>query len=503
MNSSDSEKRARQLLQQADALAAQGRWSESVHLLEQTLERWPFLADSWYNLGLRRRRIGLPIEALEAYQRALDHAASSPEEIHLNRGVILAEDLLRHAEAEREYRQALQLAPGYPPALLNLANLCEDDGRRQEARALYAEILAGDPHHHEALARFVNCSEIDDPRDPLIVRLQEALQLSALPAAAAASLGFALGRALDATRQYTEAWRVYAAANAASRASAPRGVARYDRVAHEALITQIIEVCSESFLERLTDASPAAGTDNRGLVMICGMFRSGSTLVEHLLAGHPRVMAGGELDWLPALVRDELSPFPTSIRSLDASRVAAFGARYLAKRSAVFPQADVLSDKRPDNFLYLGLARAMLPRTRFVHTRRHPLDNCLSVWFLHLDHGMSYATDLLDIGHYYLQQERLMSHWRRVLGDSVGSVDYDALVHQPRTQMQSLLEHCGLDWDDRCLDPRNSESRVGTASVWQVRQPLYQRSSGRWHHYAQQLAPLRAMLEASGVDLGA
>lgn len=488
------------LIQQSDALAADGRIIESIEMLEQALERCPSLADSWYNLGLRRRWAGRPEQALEAYQRALEYGAAGAEEIHLNRGVIFAEDLFRYADAEREYRAALQLAPEYIPALMNLANLREDEGKRNEARALYEHVLAVDYSNYEALARLVNCSEIEHPNDPLIERIRRALVTAGVTAAARASLGFSLGRALDAAGDYHGAWTAYASANLASKQSAPRDVAPYNRALHERLIDDVISICNESFLSEVSVGAPAEMPESR-LLMICGMFRSGSTLVEHLLAGHPLVTSGGELDWLPSLIRQELAPFPTTLRRIDASRMAALARRYLDKRDRVFPQARVLTDKRPDNFLYLGVARAMFPMAKIVHTRRHPLDNCLSVWCLHLDHGMSYATDLLDIGHYYLQQERLMAHWRSVLGTSLHSVDYDVLVAEPRGELRKLLSHCGLDWNDRCLDPRNSSARVSTASVWQVRQPLYKSSSGRWRNYADQLSPLRAMLSSHGIQL--
>lgn len=501
MSSDHSERLAARMLSQADALAADGRMSESVEVLEQALERWPFLADTWFNLGLRRRRLGRVYEALDAYQRALEYGAQDPEEIHLNRGVIFAEDLMRFSDAEREYRASLKLSPNYAPALLNLANLWEDEGRRDESRALYQQILESDPTHSEALARLVNCSLIESANDPLIARLKRSLTTTGITAIERASLGFALGRALDAVGQYSKAWEAYAAANAASRASAPIGTLPYDRSAHERLIDQIIEIFDESFFRQIHSPESASLAKDPDLVLICGMFRSGSTLVEQLLAGHPLVTAGGELDWLPSMVRDELAPFPISLKSVGSERVATLSERYRKKRELTFPQARTLTDKRPDNFLYLGLARALFAKARFVVTRRHPLDNCLSVWFLHLDHRMSYGTDLLDIGHYYLQQEKLVSHWRRVLGSSLFSVDYDSLISDPESELRPLLHHCGLNWNARCLDPRNSSGRASTASVWQVRQPLYRSASGRWKNYARQLEPLRQMMSSSGIRL--
>jgi tetratricopeptide (TPR) repeat protein len=483
------------MLAEADALERTGRLEESVRLLERALGQWPALTDGWYNLGLRRRHLGRPLEALDAYREALERGVSGPEDVHLNRGVIYADDLQRFDDAEREYLAALRIAPRYVPALLNLANLREDEGRRAAARELYDRALAADPSQPEPLARLANATAFTDPTDPLIGRLRRTLEGRGLPPDARASLGFALGRALDAVGDYDAAWDAYAAANRDSRASAPRGTPRYDRGAHARFIDRIIATFGAGFATR-SGGVPAAG-ETAALVLVCGMFRSGSTLAEQVLAAHPRVTSGGELPWLPQLAEPAaaLARFPESFAGADRARIAALAARYAAQRAATFPQADVLTDKRPDNFLYLGLAHAMFPGARIVHTRRDPLDNCLSVWFLHLDHGMAYATDLLDAAHYYLQQERLMAHWHRRFGAAIHAFDYDAFVREPRSGLQRLLAHCGLGWDERCLRFHEAGGRVRTASVWQVRQPLYQASSGRWRNYAHRLGPLRAMLE--------
>jgi hypothetical protein len=159
-----------------------------------------------------------------------------------------------------------------------------------------------------------------------------------------------------------------------------------------------------------------------------------------------------------------------------------------------YPQAEVLTDKRPDNFLYIGLIKQLFPTARILHTQRNVLDNCLSVYFLHLSRAMPYALDLEDIAHWYRQYRRLMAHWKTLYGDDIHDVDYDALVANPRPQIESALTHCGLAWDDACLNFHATRSAVMTPSAWQVRQPLYQRSSGRWRHYERHLAGLRRAL---------
>jgi hypothetical protein len=155
-----------------------------------------------------------------------------------------------------------------------------------------------------------------------------------------------------------------------------------------------------------------------------------------------------------------------------------------------------VTDKRPDNFLHIGLIKMLFPEARIVHTVRHPLDVCLSNYFVHLDHSMPYALDLLDTGHYYREYRRLMAHWKALYGDQIFDFNYDEFVLDPCASIERLVAFCGLEWDPRCepVGAAGVGGAVKTASVWQVRQPVYRSSSGRWRNYARQLEPLREYL---------
>jgi hypothetical protein len=232
------------------------------------------------------------------------------------------------------------------------------------------------------------------------------------------------------------------------------------------------------------------------------MFRSGSTLAEQILGAHSRVAVGGEFAFLPTVVRTELAPFPTTMATLPQERLDALAGRYLEAVARLFPHGERVTDKRPDNFLYIGLIKSLFPDARIVHTVRDPLDNCLSIYFLHLDHGMSYALDLADIAHYYVQYRRLMAHWKTLYGADIFDLDYDALVREPRATIERLTQFCRLEWEDACLSFEQSAKAVKTASVWQVREPLYQRSSGRWRNYAAHIAQLQTYLREAGITTG-
>lgn len=462
-----------ELLQRAGAARALGQWAAAREAYESVLAHAPDLPNTWFNLGIVRRHMGDPDAALEAYAHAIRLGVAGAEEAHLNRAVIFTDDLLDAQSARLELVAALRVRPDFIPALLNLANLAEDFGRRDEAIALYERVLKIDPSAHEALARLANCVEVDSVEAPIIDRLRAALSDKDASSEERASLGFALGRALDAAAAYDAAFVAYQRANSDSRASgAP---VTYDRKAHEDLITRIIQTFP-------APATSVEGVDNPP-IFICGMFRSGSTLIERVLARHPKVTAAGEIGYFSSRVLPALQPFPEAVSASDSEHLQGLAQGYLQALQHALPNADRITDKRPDNFLYVGLIKTMFPSARIVHTTRNALDNCLAVYFLHLDRRMTYAFDLDDIGHYLAQERRLMAHWRDMYPDSIFDFDYDVFVQAPAASLEPLLAFCGLDWDEACLTPAESGGAVKTPSAWQVREAIYKRSSGRWKNY--------------------
>lgn len=475
-------------LRHASALRGAGRFEEAIAAYRALLAVEPELPDCWYNVGWMERRLERPEAALAAYAEALRYGVKGAEEVHVNRGVIYLDDLNRIEDAERAFHTALSINPQFAPALLNLANLQEDRGARAQAADLYERLLEIDPENWEGLARYVNTKAVFVREDALIARVEAALARPDLEPAARASLGFALGRALDLAHDHGGAFDAYTAANRASSASASADAPRYDPAAQEGYVDALIAAFSSA-------AAPYFDEETPPTIFICGMFRSGSTLLEQALAGHPRVTAGGEIPALPLLAR-QLTPFPASAAGMAPDRRREIADAYRAKVARLYPGADLLTDKRPDNFLLLGLAKLIFPTAKILHTVRDPVDTCLSTYFLHLDHRMSYARDLDNIAHYYQQYRRLMAHWKALYADDVRDFDYDRFVRAPRETLEPALQFCGLDWDERCLTFHERESLVRTASVWQVRQPLYQKSSGRAQAYAAYVAPLREALSA-------
>ncbi len=224
-----------------------------------------------------------------------------------------------------------------------------------------------------------------------------------------------------------------------------------------------------------------------------------------MLGAHPAVSAAGELDALMRLLaQPPLAPFPERSRDLTPAELSTVAGRYrewLLQRRPGCAGAVFVTDKRPDNFLLLGLIKSIFPRARIVHTRRHPMDTGLSIYSHHLNaERLPYSSSLAGIGHYVGQYRRLMLHWQQRFGTDIHAVDYESLVTDPRSQLQALLEFLGLPWDDACIDFHRQVGTVKTASYWQVRQPLHRRSAGRWQTYREQLRPLAQALRDAGID---
>jgi tetratricopeptide (TPR) repeat protein len=476
------------LVRTAQLHEQQGRLGDAITAYQELLRRWPDRPASWYNLGVLLRKARQFPAALACYQQAIARGISQPEEVHLNCGVVLSDYLHQYDAAEQELKRALAANPTYVPALLNLANLQEDLGRRAAALATYENILRIEPHNALALGRYANTTVFTKIDDPLVGRLQQELANPRAGAADRALLGFALGRALDSCGDYAAAFAAYESANRFSRASVPAEVSRYDRKAWEQFIDRIIAAFPTS-VTPVTTATP-----KQQVAFICGMFRSGSTLIEQLLAADPRFTSAGELDVLPHLVGQQLAGFPESVASRSAGQLARLANDYYRSLAQSFPNAGWITDKRPDNYLYIGLIKQLFPDARIVHTTRDPLDNCLSIFFLHLDPSLSYALDLSDIGHHYRQYARLMRHWKTLYGTDIIDVNYDTYVHDVATEARKLFGSLGLDWRGQT---RPQGGAVRTASVWQVREPIYQRSSGRAHNYTRQVSVLREEMQAT------
>lgn len=453
---------------------------QACECYQQFISAKPGVPNAYFNYAYNLKLIEEYEKSLENYQLALQYQVEQPEEVYLNMAVIYSDNLRQESQAKKALEKALSLNPEYTAAIYNLANLYEEEGDKHQASSLFQQVNQLQPDNYQALARLADVKSFTDADDVVIRQIQEALNLQNIEPSTRINLHFGLGKALDECGDYQQAFHHYTKANELNR----HEMASYDKKRQEEIISNNIALFSKRWFENLTPISEASP------VFICGMFRSGSTLTEQILASHPAITAGGEREFFPRLGSYKLTPYPEKVKCLSNAELTSMARDYLDELNQAFPQAQVITDKRPDNFLYLGLIKSLYPNAKIIHTTRNPLDNCLSVYFLRLGESMNYATDLDNTAHYYLQQERLMAHWKSLFPDTIYTISYDQIVAQPQLSIEKLLHFLELEWSEECLNFHLLKNRVKTASVWNVRRPLYKGSSGRWKNYQQYIDSL-------------
>ena len=308
------------------------------------------------------------------------------------------------------------------------------------------------------------------------------------------SAGFALGRVLDDQERHGEAFECYAEANALFRQSEAEAGRRFDANSLREQIDAIIRTCTADAIL----GQPDAAAPSELPVFIVGMPRSGTSLIEQIVASHSQVFGAGELMEIGRLatnLRDGVDARLPRGRPAEARRLAE---AHLYRLRTLGGGRSRVIDKMPDNIFELALIAALFPGARIIFSKRDPRDICLSCFF-HRFGGSSqlFSYDLLDCGRRYLEQQRLVAHWQQVLPLRMIEVEYEKLVADLETESRRLIAFIGLPWEAACLDFHRTDRAVLTASAWQVRQPLYTRSAGRWRAYQAHLAPLLHLLDAA------
>lgn len=431
------------------------------------------------------RTCNLLPQALDAAQRAV-MAAPQSADAHNALGESLRA-LDRPQEAMAAYDQAAKL-PGAAGGIaqINQSTLLSEQGHIGDAKALLGKILEA---HPRCVPAWYNLAELKTfaPGDPDIPRMAALLEpAGAQVVAERIAMNFALGKAHLDTGDSEVAFRHLHEGNRMKRATLS-----YDG----AVAAQHMQALKKAFPAALFKKLKGLGNASEAPVFVIGMPRSGTSLVEQILASHPQVHGAGELRAVQALV-DSVMGYPESLQGIGAEDLAKLGDAYLAHVTALGQGKRRVVDKMPANFLHAGLIHLVLPNARIIHCRRDPVDTCMSCYskLFGADHPYSY--DLAELGAYHRQYQALTAHWRKVLPKSrFMDVDYEAVVGDLEGQARRLLEFIGLPWHEACLRPQDTVRPVRTASATQVRKPVYATSVGRWQPHAQALAPLLAALE--------
>jgi len=467
---------------------AADRAQDAERLLRHALKQSAHIPLAYRGLGPALVQLGRLKEA-EAAARYLEKIEPESPQTWVTIAAVTMR-LMRQEEALEAYERAAQLKPDEVGLRMSAGHVQKTLGRRRDSEASYKAALQMDPGRAEAywsLADLKNYAFSDEE----IAAMQRLLASDKRERSNEAQLHFALGRAFEQRQNYEQAFAHYAEGNSLRRLDAP-----FDIEGFESRSARIRAFFEEDFFATRRgggDPSPAP-------IFIVGLPRSGSTLVEQILASHSQVEGTMELPNILNMVGqfDDLAAsrdgYPETVGRASAAQLSALGRRYLEETAALRSGRAHFTDKLPNNFSHIGLIHAILPHAAIIDARRHPMDACFSTFKQHFAEGQTFSYDLNDLGRYYRCYLSLMDHWDRVLPGRVLHVQYEELVREPEANIRRLLEHCGLPYEAACLTFHETRRPVRTASAEQVRQPLYSSGVGYWRHFERQLEPLRQTL---------
>ncbi|HTK76551.1 MAG TPA: tetratricopeptide repeat protein [Gemmataceae bacterium] len=482
-----------------NVLSHSERFAEAVGPYERAIRIRPDYFEAFNQLGLALANLQQYDRALQAHRRAL---ALGPDDArgHETLGATL---LLKHdmSAAAESFRRAIALGPAPATTWNGLGMALQALGEFDEATDCFRRALEINPDKAFFHKNLITTSRQEaDPAE--VERLNALLNNNGLPVNERVDAGFALGKLLDDSDRFDEAFESYARANALFRQSRAASGQRYESDNSRRSVDRIIQSFTpEFFARRRTWGDPSERP-----TFIVGMPRSGTTLVEQIAASHPAVFGAGELQDIDRVYSTLAGPDydRATGEHWQAPAVAATAKAYLEHLRSLSGDATRVTDKMPGNVWYLGLIAVLFPNARVIFCRRDARDNCLSCYFQQFGkkNAHFYGYDLADCGRQFLETERLIAHWLKVLPLRMLEIRYEEMVADQEGQSRRLIDLLGLPWDPACLEFHRTKRAVVTASVWQVRQPIYTRSVGRWRHYQRHLGPLLEVLDGAASTAG-
>ena len=467
-----------------------GRYDLAVDLIRQALQQIPRNPLYLCNLGVALANQGKFEEAIVAYRRAIglkpDYA-----EAHSNLGVALTKQG-KLEEAMAAYRWAIGLRPDYAEAYNSMGFTLKELGQFDEARQCHLKAIELDPNMTIAYLNLADSHKFVRG-DPYLVMMEAlAAKREGLSNSDRFQLDFALGKAYADLEDHARSFWHLLSGNAGKRATMS-----YD----EQFVLTLFDRIEAVFMPELIAAKSGCGDLSPMPIFVLGMPRSGTTLIEQIIASHPMVHGAGELPILSEVVLSVRGPdgkaisYPEFVPALDDSALKQIGARYIAAVRELAPESERVTDKLPSNYLFAGLIHLALPNAKIVHTIRDPVDTCISCFSKLFDAGQNHTYDLGELGRYYRRYERLMAHWRRALPvGRILDVRYEDVVADLEGQARRIMAYCSLPWDDRCLSFHSTDRPIRTLSATQVRKPIYNSAIGRWRAYEAHLGPLLSAL---------
>jgi tetratricopeptide (TPR) repeat protein len=467
----------------------QKQYDSAELLLQQAVGVAPGFSRAWADLCSVQIEQEKFDDTIKSARRLIKLEPRSPDG-HIWLGVASA-SAGYHRNAIESYDKALEITPDHVGALCGKGNACRTIGDQDDSIAAFRRSIKANPLHAEAYWSLANLKtfrfEQQEVDDMLALVGDERI-----PPEGKVELNNALGLEFEARKEYDRAFEFIDRGNRIRREQE-----FYDRVDNEEKIDMSIEVFSKEFLEEnagLGDPDPAA-------IFIVGLPRSGSTLIEQILSSHSKVDGTHELYDLNKTIRSNPTltnadvRYPRSLINVRADGFKRLGSEYIERTRRHRGDRPYFTDKNPNNFAHVGLLHMILPNAKIINARRHPLDSCFGTYKQLFAHGQPFTYDLVELGEYYLQYQRLMDHWRDVLPGKVLDVQYEEVVADLEGQVRRILKHCELGWEASCLRFHETSRSVLSASSEQVRRPIYSSAVNTWRHYEHHLGPLIEVLE--------
>ena len=478
--------------------AAKGQYSDAEIFLKHAVSLAPDYSRAWAELTMAQMELEKYDEAVTSAEHLIGLDPTGP----MARLVLANAYAMsgRYEDALASYEAVLAKIPDQPGALSGAGHMLKTMGRHDASVATYKECIRCNPQHTEAWWGLANMKTYVFSGEEIQLMLDLLHQgdpkveptsrwLTSTPEV---NLCNALSAAFERSGDYDRAFDYLERGNKKRRLDEP-----YDPVQTEYLHDQIITVFRSEFL----DEKAGLGCQDAAAIFIVGLPRTGSTLLEQIIASHTQVDGTYELTELNQIVRRiptagvNRNRYPKSVTDLQDDAFAVLGQEYIELTRKYRTGKEYFTDKNLSNFLRIGLLQLILPNAKIINARRHPLDSCLGSYKQLFARGMSFSYDLEELGEYYLQYQRLMDHWDAVLPGKVLHVHYEDVIANLESQTRRILDHCALPWDEKCLRFHVTKRDVRTASSEQVRQPIYQSSVNLWRHYEHQLGVLIDILE--------
>jgi tetratricopeptide (TPR) repeat protein len=468
-----------------------GCYDDAEKILHKITQMAPSFIEAWHDLGTALREQDKLLEAVEVFERATRLDGNNAISHHLHASALAM--TAKPEQAEIAFQRAVELNPNDPRAYLGLGHVLKTVGKQEEGIAAYRKAMQLHPNlaeAHYSLSNLKTFSFTNEEIDDMHYRLEH----EKLTDQSKVHFAFSLAKVYEDAKDYDQAFKYYAQANEANRAAVA-----YDPVQNQLTNRKIREVFNAELFEQYR--GQVIGCQDASPIFIIGLPRSGSTLLEQILASHSQVDGTSELPDL-SLVASSLNKeralgeaYQKTVLSLSPEAILALGEGYIKRTRRHRANALYFTDKMPNNFIHVGLIQLILPNAKIIDARRHPLDSCIGCFKQHFAKGQTFTYDLFELGEYYLEYHRTMQHWDKVLPGRVLHVQYEEVVADLETQVRRLLEFCELPFEDDCVNFHNTDRAVRTASSEQVRQPIYKGAINTWQRYEKHLESLIETLQ--------